>query len=264
MELGLGVSHDRAVHASHALVCVCVCVCVCVFMLSHFSHIRLCNPTPARLLCLWFSRQGYWSGLPCPPAGIFPTHGLNPCLSRLLHWQEGSLPLVPPGKPMHPRYIMVTGLRKAQQSMVAGGLCGQPQETRCEPCTQPVSSMSSRSSRKHILFASKYQRICSWAAYTLVQPGRKLSVPGTSNSFCSDSTGLPVKQAAHKHLCYIPLYTPLLGWSRYLSSGKSLSHHFLTSMVSTMERFLAKLGYNLSFFLKEALGSPYQCLEHLK
>ena len=29
---------------------------------------------------------------------IFPTQGWNP---RLLHWQEDSLPLVPPGKPMH-------------------------------------------------------------------------------------------------------------------------------------------------------------------
>ena len=31
--------------------------------------------------------------------GIFPTQGLNPYLLRLLPWQEGSLPLVPPGKP---------------------------------------------------------------------------------------------------------------------------------------------------------------------
>ena len=32
--------------------------------------------------------------------GIFPTQGSNPRLLRLLHWQTGSLPLVPPGKPM--------------------------------------------------------------------------------------------------------------------------------------------------------------------
>ena len=31
--------------------------------------------------------------------GIFLTRGQNLHLSRLLHWQEGSLPLVPPGKP---------------------------------------------------------------------------------------------------------------------------------------------------------------------
>ena len=31
--------------------------------------------------------------------GIFLTQGSNLCLLHLLHWQEGSLPLVPPGKP---------------------------------------------------------------------------------------------------------------------------------------------------------------------
>ena len=31
--------------------------------------------------------------------GIFPTEGLNLCLLCLLHWQAGSLPTEPPGKP---------------------------------------------------------------------------------------------------------------------------------------------------------------------
>ena len=31
--------------------------------------------------------------------GIFPTQGPNLCLLRLLHWQVGSLPLAPHGKP---------------------------------------------------------------------------------------------------------------------------------------------------------------------
>ena len=30
--------------------------------------------------------------------GIFPTQGQNTCLLHLLHWQESSLPLAPPGK----------------------------------------------------------------------------------------------------------------------------------------------------------------------
>ena len=33
--------------------------------------------------------------------GIFPTQGLNLCLLCLLHWQAGSLPLTPSGKPKH-------------------------------------------------------------------------------------------------------------------------------------------------------------------
>ena len=48
-----------------------------------------------------FSRQEYWSGLPCPPPGDLPTRRLNPHLLCVLHWQAGSLPLVPPGKPDH-------------------------------------------------------------------------------------------------------------------------------------------------------------------
>ena len=32
--------------------------------------------------------------------GIFLTQGSNPCLLHPLHWQVGSLPLTPPGKPV--------------------------------------------------------------------------------------------------------------------------------------------------------------------
>ena len=49
-------------------------------------------------LSMGFSRQEYWSGLPCQE--IFPTQGSNPHLLSLLHWQAGSLPLGPPGKPL--------------------------------------------------------------------------------------------------------------------------------------------------------------------
>ena len=72
-------------------------------VLGHFSRVRLCvTPwTIARQapLSMGFSRQEFWNGLPCPPPGIFPTQGSNPCLLHLLHWQVGSLPLAPPGKP---------------------------------------------------------------------------------------------------------------------------------------------------------------------
>jgi len=35
-----------------------------------------------------------------PFQGIFLTQGCNLCLLHLLHWQVGSLPVVPPGKPL--------------------------------------------------------------------------------------------------------------------------------------------------------------------
>ena len=37
--------------------------------------------------------------------GIFLTQGLNPCLLSLLHWQTGSLPLAPLGKPSYKRNV---------------------------------------------------------------------------------------------------------------------------------------------------------------
>ena len=72
-------------------------------MLGRFSHVWL-FVTPWTvvhlvLLSTWFSRQEYWSGLPCPPPGNLPNPGIEPCLSVLLHWQAGSLQLALPGKP---------------------------------------------------------------------------------------------------------------------------------------------------------------------
>ena len=57
---------------------------------------------PARHLCPWgFSRQEYWSGLPCPPAGDLPNPGIefrNPTLPLPKNHLD-SLPSEPPGKP---------------------------------------------------------------------------------------------------------------------------------------------------------------------
>ena len=58
-----------------------------------------CELHPAKPLSMGFSRQEYWSGLPCPPPGDLLTQGLNPRLLHLLHWQAGSLPLAPPREP---------------------------------------------------------------------------------------------------------------------------------------------------------------------
>ena len=53
-----------------------------------------------------FSRQEYWSGLPCPPQGIFPTQGLNPGLRhcrRILY--QLSYREVPPGKLSEAKFL---------------------------------------------------------------------------------------------------------------------------------------------------------------
>ena len=50
-------------------------------------------------LSVGFSRQEHCSGLPFLLQGIFPSQGSNLCLLCPLHWQQDSLPPVPPGKP---------------------------------------------------------------------------------------------------------------------------------------------------------------------
>ena len=70
---------------------------VCVSVLSRISRVRL-FATLWTIACqaplpMGFSRQEYWSGLTFPPQGIFPTHGSNPRLRGLLHWQAEFLPL---------------------------------------------------------------------------------------------------------------------------------------------------------------------------
>ena len=49
------------------------------------------------------SVRGKKTGVGCHALlqGIFPTQRSNPCLLHFLHWQVGSLPLAPPGKPQY-------------------------------------------------------------------------------------------------------------------------------------------------------------------
>ena len=65
----------------------------------------VCDPMdcclPSSSLCpRGFSRQKFWSGLPFPPPGNLPHSGTELASLSLLHWQAGSLPLAPPGKPL--------------------------------------------------------------------------------------------------------------------------------------------------------------------
>jgi len=69
-----------------------------VIACMHDKSLQLC-PTPIRLPCPWDS-PGKNTGVGCHDLlnGIFLTQESNWHLSSLLHWQAGSLPLVPPGK----------------------------------------------------------------------------------------------------------------------------------------------------------------------
>ena len=74
----------------------------CVCMLTCFSHVQL-FATLWTVACqdplsLGFSRQKYWSGLPCPPPGDLPNPGIELVSSLSPALQKNSFPLAPPGK----------------------------------------------------------------------------------------------------------------------------------------------------------------------
>ena len=92
---------ERTQRSKHqkSLIPMCMHACKVASVVSDF--VRPYGLQPARLLCLWDSpgkntEVSYHALL----LGIFLSQGSNPCLLHLLYWQAGSLPLVPPGKPV--------------------------------------------------------------------------------------------------------------------------------------------------------------------
>ena len=77
---------------------VCVCVHALTCMLNHFSHVKVFVPLwtvalQTLLLSMGFSRQEYWSGLPCPPPGDLPNPGTEPTFPMAPALQADSLAL---------------------------------------------------------------------------------------------------------------------------------------------------------------------------
>ena len=73
-------------------------------VLSHFGRVQPCvtpwtaaHPAP---LSMGVSRQEYWSGLPCPPAGDLPNPGAESTSLMSPALAVSSSSLVPPGKPV--------------------------------------------------------------------------------------------------------------------------------------------------------------------
>ena len=81
-----------------------------IHILPYIAHAKLlhlcptlCDPwTVAHPAPHTWNSPGKNTGVGCHAflQGIFPTQGSNPHLLGLLHWQAGSLPLAPPGKPI--------------------------------------------------------------------------------------------------------------------------------------------------------------------
>ena len=72
-------------------------ILIYVLCLVASNSLRSHGLQPTRLLCPWgFSRQEYWSGLPCPPPGNLPKPGIE---LRSPALQADSLLSESPGKP---------------------------------------------------------------------------------------------------------------------------------------------------------------------
>ena len=81
----------------------CVCAELLQSMLSCYSRGRLCDPMDCRppgssVHGVLQAKILEWIALPCS-RGIFHTQRWNLSALLLLHWQVGSVPLVPSGKP---------------------------------------------------------------------------------------------------------------------------------------------------------------------
>ena len=76
----------------------------CMRVLSRFSHVQLFatlwTVAYQAPLCMGFSRQGYWSGLPYSPPGDLPDPGIRPVAPVAPALQADSFPAEPLGKPM--------------------------------------------------------------------------------------------------------------------------------------------------------------------
>ena len=90
LRMSLGPTSLPHSFALHILFTVCISNCqirnylviVHAYVLSCFSCVLLLATLwaidPQALLSLGFSRQEYWSGLPCPPSGDLPDSGIEP------------------------------------------------------------------------------------------------------------------------------------------------------------------------------------------
>ena len=106
------------------------------------SHIRrvwlfttLCAIACQATWSMGFSRQEYWSGLPCPLPGDLPKPGIE-----LLNWQADSLPLAPPGKPKD-----IFSSVQFSHSVVSSSLWSHGLQHIRPPCPSPTPGVYSDS-----------------------------------------------------------------------------------------------------------------------
>ena len=106
--------------------------------------LRLPGLQPSRHLCPWDS-PGKNTAVGCHALlqGIFLTQGSNPHLLGLLHWQAGSLPPAPPGKPKDdrvaaqcPLWSLMTRSMRSALGLLGGGIKPRLDEVKPQRCRE--------------------------------------------------------------------------------------------------------------------------------
>ena len=82
----------------------CYCSCCLVTSVASNSFVTLWTVTHQAPLSMEFSRQEYWSGLPCPPAGDLPDPGIEPVNPALA---KGFFTSEPHGKPLRLNFVQL-------------------------------------------------------------------------------------------------------------------------------------------------------------
>ena len=82
----------------------CYCSCCLVTSVASNSFVTLWTVTHQAPLSMEFSRQEYWSGLPCPPAGDLPDPGIEPMNPALAN---GFFTSEPHGKPLRLSFVQL-------------------------------------------------------------------------------------------------------------------------------------------------------------
>ena len=74
-----------------------------------------------------FSRQEYWSGLPCSPPGNLPDPGIEPVSPESLALQADSLCTEPPERPVHIHIFTLINPFSCESAKVDSVVCNQNQ-----------------------------------------------------------------------------------------------------------------------------------------
>ena len=192
----LGLDLDRRPPSSTMGVC----------LLSRFSHVLL-------FVAQWvIAHQSLPVGFPrragCHALllGIFQTQGLNPCLWRLLNWQAGSLPPVPPGKPRPFQKVTWVSQRDGWILQIDG----------LEGARQKLYNLTSRVTHRSFCFISS----CGMCWLIHCETGLHNSMNSKRQGHCDPSWDL----AAQIHFLSLPRISSLGGGD---AVDSHLWHHSL-------------------------------------